>query len=1074
MWQLTEFADVFSTNGNVIFGILWDYMIGAKAELFVFALAIFVHLSLFGTAFNRTIFPQKSVLEDKCKKAVTKASQASGVNLAESEPQSLEECEQQLQTAYAAGDFRSVLRFWVRMKRFESMPLVDLAIVVESMQRLKKETSSVVGELRAFFIRHPQRCQVDEMNLLLEASAKSLDTDLVEGLLQMMKELNLEEDDLSYEIMLSMYFTTRDFSMIRQTVAIMKSKNVRITMRASAVLLKTALRSNDFDEVKQRFKEIAESPTPPPVHLILQIVEMACKTHRLHEVLPLLESMPNVDYTHDSINAMLTEAVQKRDAALFAKIERLARSGPAVSLNAKSYQLLLKAATTVHDFERARTLIQEALESGTEIAPELAVAIIDFCIASGETAHAEALLKCTKATQTQVVAAVIRFFCEFNLYVRACDIYEWWRSERCSTPEKLYVNPRFDVRTERCVADAAMMCGRQSTVMSLVESSPADVAKHITMIQACSARHNLDGAFTIFEALQKNGAELTLSIYNTMLDACVECRNLARAEKWMKTMREVNKVDVVSYNTIIKAQVAADCFQDARALMHQMVEEGMKPNHITYNELINGYIRTRKISKVWDVVAEMQSAGVTPNHVTCSILLKNLSQMSSKSDVLQTMELISKIEEPMDEVLLSSVMEACVRVGKPELLTQKLALLQENNLTTVNGAHTFGSLIKAYGRVGDMQGAWKCWREMRSRHIHPSSITIGCMVECIASNGDSEGAYELLLSLLEDKDCYSEVNAVSFGSVLKAFSREKKMDRAWAIFEDMKRYNVSPIVTTYNMLCDACTTNSQMDRIPMLIAHMKKSGVTPNLITFSTLLKGHCQKGDMQAAFEILTQMRKTTDLKPDEIMYNTLLDGCGTHGMINEGKNVFIQMEKEGIKPSNYTLSVLVKLMGNARQIDEVFELVASTTDKYGFKANAHVYANLVQACVANKKLPYALQVLQGMAKDKQQPDIRTYSTTIRACINAGMFEDATRLARAALGLSGCEPYPFRNPAMAPKGARLQDNIVNELLKVLRTHGYAEQLANPLVEDIQQSLPQVKIQTKKAGMGAHPWRNGK
>jgi len=313
---------------------------------------------------------------------------------------------------------------------------------------------------------------------------------------------------------------------------------------------------------------------------------------------------------------------------------------------------------------------------------------------------------------------------------------------------------------------------------------------------------------------------------------------------------------------------------------------------------------------------------------------------------------------------------------------------------------------------------------------------------------------------------------VIFGSVLKAFARDKKMSRVWIIYDDMLRHNISPIVTTYNLLCDACASNGQLERIPVLLADMKTRGVAPNLITFSTLLKGHCQKGDMQAAFETLTEMRQTTDLRPDEIMYNTLLDGCAIHGLIDEGKDLLDRMQNDGIKPSNYTLSVVVKLMGNARQLDEVFKLVETTTKKHGFKANAHVYANLVQACVINKKLACALEVLEGMAKDKQQPDIRTYSTALRACINGGLYVEATALARAALGLHGHEPYPFRNPDMAPKHARLQDNLVNELIKALVNHGHTDKLAAPLLADIQNMLPLVRIHncTKRAVVGGQ-WR---
>lgn len=1085
MSPITELVDILSTNGSLASGTLWEYIVGARAELFVFVLAICVHLTLFGTAFSRRLFSQKKMLEDKCNGIARSQTQASGVNFANAEPQSLEECEQQLQTAFAAGDFRSVLRFWVKMKRFEATPTVDLAAVVESMQRLNKETIYVLGEIKWFFIRYPCRCQVDEMNLLLEASAKSLDSELVEGLVNLMSELNLEADSQSYESLLGMYFGTRDFSSIAETVAVMKSKNVSVTVRAKAVLLKSALRTNNFDEAKAHFNEISISSNPVPSHLIVQLVELACRLHRLPEVLSCLESLSKPELAPDTINTMLSGATQQKDAklaqSLIERVERLARSGPVPSLNARSYQLMVKAATLLNEKERAQTLIKEALDSDVDITADLASAILAFCSASGQVAPAETLLKYAKPAQTQVIAALIRFFSESNLYSRVCDIYEWWRSERSSSGDHMYsyINPRLDVRTERYIADAAIMAGRESIMTFVLQSSPSDVAKHITMIQACTARKNLDQAFSIFEALRENGFELTLSIYNTLLDACVECNNLEQAEKLMKTMIEAGKFDVVSYNTMIKAQVAANCFDDAHRLVRQMVEEGHKPNHITYNELINGYIKKRDLGKVWNVITDMQDAGVTPNHVTCSILLKDLSHNSTKSDITKVMDLISNIENPMDEVLLSSVMEACVRVGKPELLNSKLKMLQ--NKVAVHGAHTFGSLIKAYGKAGDMNGAWKCWREMRSRHIQPGSITIGCMVECIASNGDSEGAYELLVSLVEEKDCRSEVNAVSFGSVLKAFAREKRMDRVWSVFEDMNRHNIVPLVTTYNLLCDACTTNGQMDRIPGLLADMDKRGVAPNLITFSTLLKGHCQRGDMASAFNIMKEVRRSPNLKPDEIMYNTMLDGCGMHGLIDEGRTLFGEMQEQGVKPSNYTLSVLVKLMGNARLLDQAFDLVATTTQRYGFKANTHVYANLVQACVTNGKHMSALRVLQGMAKDKQQPDIRTYASSLRACMSAGMLDEATRLARAALGLPGHEPYPCRNPDMAPKGARLPDNLVNELLKLLHKHGESQNLANPLVTDIQKHAPYIHIKNghyggcikdgKKTVEKNHPWR---
>ena len=38
--------------------------------------------------------------------------------------------------------------------------------------------------------------------------------------------------------------------------------------------------------------------------------------------------------------------------------------------------------------------------------------------------------------------------------------------------------------------------------------------------------------------------------------------------------------------------------------------------------------------------------------------------------------------------------------------------------------------------------------------------TVGCMVESVATNGDPDGAYELVVKLLEDDECKGQVNAV--------------------------------------------------------------------------------------------------------------------------------------------------------------------------------------------------------------------------------------------------------------------------------------------------------------------------
>eukprot|EP00360_Condylostoma_magnum_P001400 CAMPEP_0168313864 /NCGR_PEP_ID=MMETSP0210-20121227/4949_1 /TAXON_ID=40633 /ORGANISM="Condylostoma magnum, Strain COL2" /LENGTH=63 /DNA_ID=CAMNT_0008276011 /DNA_START=504 /DNA_END=695 /DNA_ORIENTATION=+ len=59
---------------------------------------------------------------------------------------------------------------------------------------------------------------------------------------------------------------------------------------------------------------------------------------------------------------------------------------------------------------------------------------------------------------------------------------------------------------------------------------------------------------------------------------------------------------------------------------------------------------------------------------------------------------------------------------------------------------------------------------------------------------------------------------------------------------------------------------------------MKSAGCYPDNFTYSTLIKGIKNEGelaDIDRAFGLLNEIRNNPDLRPDEILYNCLLDAC-------------------------------------------------------------------------------------------------------------------------------------------------------------------------------------------------------
>merc|ERR1719393_671586 len=122
-----------------------------------------------------------------------------------------------------------------------------------------------------------------------------------------------------------------------------------------------------------------------------------------------------------------------------------------------------------------------------------------------------------------------------------------------------------------------------------------------------------------------------------------------------------------------------------------------------------------------------------------------------------------------------------------------------------------------------------------------------------------------------------------------------------------KKFQFSMV--TYNTIIDACSRSGELSRIPSLLKDIESQGLKMGLVTYSAILKGYCQKNMLDEAFELFDEMTNTTGLEPDEIMYNSLLDGCARQGLYDRGLKLYRKMEVSGVRPTNYTLSVLVKM---------------------------------------------------------------------------------------------------------------------------------------------------------------------
>merc|ERR1719310_2424365 len=178
--------------------------------------------------------------------------------------------------------------------------------------------------------------------------------------------------------------------------------------------------------------------------------------------------------------------------------------------------------------------------------------------------------------------------------------------------------------------------------------------------------------------------------------------------------------------------------------------------------------------------------------------------------------------------------------------------------------------------------------------------------------------------------------------------------------------------------------------------------VEPDMITYSTLMKAYCTSGDLDMALNLLQDVETGTQFAPDEVMYNSLLDGCAKQNRMDDALNLLSKMKLAGIAPSNYTVSIMIKLLGRQRRLNQAFAMVNGLVKDQGVKPNIQVYTCLMQACFSNKQLGKALAVHDQCVDSGCTLDEKAYVSLASGCIQARAPDMAVEVVRCAFALPG------------------------------------------------------------------------
>merc|ERR1719269_131360 len=137
-----------------------------------------------------------------------------------------------------------------------------------------------------------------------------------------------------------------------------------------------------------------------------------------------------------------------------------------------------------------------------------------------------------------------------------------------------------------------------------------------------------------------------------------------------------------------------------------MMEQVKLSSGITYNSLINSAISAGNVPAAWEYVRQMQADGIPLDSFTCSIMMKGLKHTTSKDDVDNVLRLIESADIVPDEVLVNTLLDACIRLRDVTRLSTAL--------------DAYSTALRAYGHARALPEAWATWNAMLEHKVLPT------------------------------------------------------------------------------------------------------------------------------------------------------------------------------------------------------------------------------------------------------------------------------------------------------------------------------------------------------------------
>ncbi|KAL7115078.1 hypothetical protein ACP275_04G161700 [Erythranthe tilingii] len=272
------------------------------------------------------------------------------------------------------------------------------------------------------------------------------------------------------------------------------------------------------------------------------------------------------------------------------------------------------------------------------------------------------------------------------------------------------------------------------------------------------------------------------------------------------------------------------------------------------------------------------------------------------------------------------------------------------NLMPAKNLASYNLMLAGYTKLGEFEFARKVFDEMPIR----DEVSWSTMIVGFAQHGYFNEAFEYFRELHK---LGITPNEVSLTGALSACAQAGALEFAKILHGYIEKVGFVWMIPVNNALTD---TYSKCGSIDMALLVFQRMPGEKSIVSWTSIIAGLAIQGYGEEALSLFHEM-EYSGIKPDGILFVTILYSCSHSGLVEKGDEIFDRMTKfYGITPEIEHYGCMVDLYGRAGQLAKAYDFVTKMT----ISPNVVIWRTLLGACSFHGDLQLAERVKRKLSE--------------------------------------------------------------------------------------------------------------